>query len=242
MTCAQEKEWYRMATTDCYRTLAHWMYQPFNRTSRAYLEDHLELLIDDMEVFIENLICTTDEHIDDHMKLNLQLLHDARVRGGTVQAVREAYINVFGGLIIDPPQYVLPVEQQFDTIAQLGWMEREVTRCKLQLSSVIERTALDTTVPPEVTAELLYRLGNLFIDASPRSLSPTLARSVAYYEQAMNVYTVVRYPLQHTKVLVALGNAYMHGHLEQQATYLEKAMYYYELSLQHYTHQKITRE
>ncbi len=226
-----------MATTECYQTLANWISQPFNRTGRAYLEAHVELLVDDIEGFVEYLLHVTDDSTDEYTKLriHLQLLHDARIRGGTVQAVREAYINIFGGLIIDPPDYVLAVEQQLDTIALLGWIEHIVTTCKLQLYETIESTAQDNRVLPETTAELFYQLGNLFINASPRCLAPTLVRVISYYEQALNVYTLARYPLQHTKVLVALGNAYIHGHSEQQPIHLEKAMYYYELSLQNYS-------
>lgn len=225
-----------MATTECYRTLANWISQPFNRTNRAYLEAHLELLVDDIEFFVADLLHEADDSTDDctRLRIHLQLLHDARIRGGTVQAVREAYINMFGGLIIDPPDYVLAVEQQLDTIARLGWIEHIVTTCKLQLHETIERTVSDKRVTPETTAELFYQLGNLFINASPRCLAPTLERVISYYEQALNVYTLARYPLQRTKVLVALGNAYIHGRSEQQTAHLEKAMQYYELSLQHY--------
>lgn len=225
-----------MATTKCYQTLASWMYEPFNRENRAYLESHLELIGNDIELFVEGLIDDSAEPSDELtlLRIRLQLLQDAHKRGGQVQHVREAYINMFGGLIIDVPDYVLAVEQQLETIAHDGWIERLVTLCKSQLREAIERTRADDEVMPEVTAELLYQLGYLFVNASPLCPTSAFEKAISYYEQALDVYTQTRYPLQHIRVLVALGNAYTHGSLRQQTVHLEKAMQYYELSLLNY--------
>ena len=230
-----------MATTECYRTLAIWISQSLNRTNRAYLEAHQELLVDDIEQFLASLIRDSDAHADEQeeLRIRLQIVHDARMRGSTVQAVREAYINVLGGLIVELPDYVRDVERQLNSITHHGWVERMVTTCKLQLREAIEHTLTDDSVMPETTAELLYRLGDLFVNASPRCLASTLHQAISYYEQSLNVYTLARYPLQHTKVLIALGNAYVHCPSEQQIAHMEKAMHYYGLSLQHYSERDI---
>lgn len=230
-----------MATTKCYQTLATWMYEPFDRNNRAYLESHPELLGNDIELFVESLIHDSTEPVDEltQLQLRLHLLQDARRRGGQLQHVREAYINLFGGLIIDTPDYVLAVEQQLDTIAHTGWIERMVTLCKSQLYETIEHTRTDNEVLPEITAELLYQLGYLFINASPLCLVSTLERAISYYEQALDVYTLARYPLQHTRVLVALGNAHIHGLAGRQPAHLEKAMHYYRKSLLNYSRHNV---
>lgn len=225
-----------MATTKCYQTLASWMYEPFNRDNRAYLESHLELIGNDIELFVESFIHDSHEFVDEltQLHLRLQLLQDARRRGGQRQPVREAYNNMIGGLILDTPDYVLAVESLLDTLMPPDCTERMVSACKLQLHNVTERTRTDTSVFPEITAELLYQPGDLFVNASPLCLTSTFERAISYYKQALEVYTLARYPLQRTRVLVAIGNAYKCGSSKLQTVHLEKAMHYYELSLLNY--------
>src|SRR5205807_4773803 len=42
----------------------------------------------------------------------LVLLQDARIRGETVKAIREAYVNMHGGFVLDLPPWLEEVEQQ----------------------------------------------------------------------------------------------------------------------------------
>lgn len=226
-----------MTNTECYQTLATWISQPFDPTNRVYLELHPELFADDIEQFLSVLIHEAEAYPDEQKELwiRLRLLQDARERGGTVQAVRESYINMFGGLIVDLPDYLIEAKRQLDTIAQPGSSESMVAVCKLYLHRAIEQTVTDERVLSETTAELLYHLGNVFIHASLHCGVSLLERVVSYYNQALEVYTLTRYPIRRTEILIALGTAYTRCPSMQQKLHMEEAMHYYELSVENYS-------
>jgi hypothetical protein len=154
-----------MSMAECYQALAPWLCASFDRASRVYLETHLELLSAQIYQFLELFM---SEHKDDpreeqHIRTCLQLIRDAKIRGGTQEAVRAAYTNIFGGLLLDLPVWLLEMEQQLIDLSRFGCTNRMVACGKMQLKDAIEQAQRDHFVAPEIVAELQYRLGNLFI-------------------------------------------------------------------------------
>ena len=227
-----------MLMTECYQALEPWLCTPFDRTNRAYLESHLELLASPVYQFLELF---TGENKDDpryeqHLRTCLQLLHDARVRGSTAEAVRAAYINLFGGLLLDLPVWLVEIEQLARDLSHFSNSGRILASGKIQLKDAIEQAERDQFVAPEIVAELQHRLGNLFaMDAREGSLYGS-ETAIAYYEAALQVYSAERYPQQYAKTLAALGVVYgrkTNGlRLERKVDNLVKALRCYEAALQ----------
>lgn len=227
-----------MSMAESYQALEPWLCTPFDRSNRAYLETHLELLSSPVYQFLELF---TGENKDDpqheqHLRTCLQLLRDARMRGGTSEAVRAAYVNLFGGLLLDLPGWLAQVEQLVRDLSRFACSDRMLASGKLHLKDAIEQAERDQHVAPEIVAELQYRLGNLFaIDARAGTLysSETV---IAYYKAALEVYRAERYPLQYAKTLAALGVAYGRNtsglRLECQVDNMLKALRCYESALQ----------
>src|SRR5947209_685662 len=130
-----------MAITQCYQKLAPWLTEPVSRIHRTYLETHLDLLAHEFEHFLGLLIREHHDHPYEQQQLRIrqQLLHAARERGSTLQAVRAAYVNIFGGLILDLPAQFAEVEYQLTTLASVEWTDRVIAVCKMHLSEAIER-------------------------------------------------------------------------------------------------------
>ena len=227
-----------MSMAECYQALTPWLCASFDRTSRVYLETHLELLSEQNFQFLELF---TSEYKDDprekqHIRTCLQLLRDARSRGGTQEAVRAAYTNIFGGLLLDLPVWLLEIDQQLINFSRFGCTDRIVASGKMQLKDAIEQARRDHFVAPEIVAELQYRLGHLFLYDFHESSIYCIESAISYYEAALQVYDAERYPLQYAKTLAALGNAYGHDksglHLEQRVNNIVKALSCYEAALQ----------
>jgi tetratricopeptide (TPR) repeat protein len=227
-----------MSMAACYQALAPWLCASFDRASRVYLETHLELLSEQIYQFLELF---TSEHKDDpredqHARTCLQLLRDTSIGGGTQEAVRAAYTNIFGGLLLDLPVWLLEIEQQLIDLSHFGCTDRMVASGKMQLKDAIEHAKRDHFVAPEIVAELQYRLGNLFVYDFHEGSIYGIEAAISYYEAALQVYEAERYPLQYAKTLTALGNAYGHDksglHLEQRVDNMVKALRCYEAALQ----------
>ena len=225
-----------MSLTACYQKLSPWLYSPLDRTGRAYLETHLDLLNGESDAFLELFIAEHKDALEVQRCLRLarHILHDAGARGGTLQAVREAYINVFGGLILDPPAWLQEIEQRWMHILvspQVEWTERSATLSKWHLREAIERAQADSTVVPEIGAELCYLLGNLFAHDLLRRPSSLFETTVEHYTSALQIYTPDRYPLRRAKILLTLGDVYRCQAGEQRADLLLRAAHYYGLAL-----------
>src|SRR5579885_2003493 len=115
-----------MLLTACYQKLSPWLYSPLDRRGRAYLESHLDLLDAESDEFLELFIAEYKEKPEEQRRLRLarHILRDASERGRTTEAVRDTYINVFGGLILDPPAWLQEIEQQWMPRLAEPWTER----------------------------------------------------------------------------------------------------------------------
>src|SRR5579885_2241682 len=187
-----------MLLTACYQKLSPWLYSPLDRRGRAYLESHLDLLDAESDEFLELFIAEYKEKPEEQRRLRLarHILRDASERGGTREAVRDTYVNVFGGLILDPPAWLQEIEQQWMPRLAEPWTERQATRGKLQLRGAIERAQLDPTIAPTIGAELQFLLGNLFANDLLSHQAHTFETVVECYTAALQVYSIERYPLR----------------------------------------------
>lgn len=222
--------------TESYQKLSPWICEPFDRGSRAYLETHLDLLTSESDRFLELFI---DEHKDVHderrrLRMMRHLLRDAEIRGGSAQAVREAYVNMLGGLILDPPAWLQEVEQEWLTFSDVRWTDRRMTVCKMRLKEAIARAQASAETAPEITAELHYQLGNFFANDTSKRSTATLETAMDCYNAALKVYTAERYPLRCALILLTLGDVCRRLAGEQRADLIMKSLSYYSRAMEIY--------
>ncbi len=198
-----------ISLTRCYQKLSPWLCTPLDQTSRAYLETHLDLLTDEYEQFLAIFVSQHENSpVDQQLLRTLQhLLRESRERGGTQQAVRDAYINVFGGLILDLPAWLARVEQQLEVVFSLAQTDRLVAENKMRLKEAISQ-AVREHLAPEIVAELQYQLGRLFANGVLQCSTGALKTAIGCYEASLRIYTPERYPLQYAKILAALDDVY----------------------------------
>lgn len=222
-----------MSLTASYQKLSPWLYSPLDRAGRAYLETHLDLLNDESDAFLELFIAEhkEEQETQDRLRLARHILRDATARGKNLQAVREAYINVFGGLILDPPAWLQEIEQQWTRFLAAPWTERSSTLCKLHLRNAIEQAKIDPHAPLEMWAELSYLLGNLFANDQLKRSASIFETLVNCYTSALQVYAPARYPLRSAKILMILGHVYYQQAARQDPELFMQAARYYGQAL-----------
>jgi hypothetical protein len=225
-----------MSLSACYQKLSPWLYSPLDRSGRVYLENHLELLDAESDEFLELFIAQYREKPAEQERLRLarHIVRHAIEQGRTTEAVRESYVNVFGGLILDLPTWLQAVEQEWMPLLSEPWTDRRATLGKLRLRDAIERARLDPGVAPTTRAELQFLLGNLFAGDLCRRPTDTFETMVACYTAALQVYTVEHYPLRHAKILLTLGDVYRRQAADQRTDLLLQAARYYWQALSIY--------
>ncbi|GHO44918.1 hypothetical protein [Ktedonospora formicarum] len=216
--------------------------QQDHHEGRYYLEKHLPLTESLHDQELENLVRRhAAEHLDlaQDLELHLQLLREVHRRGGTRQAIRDAYVNHYGGLALDTPDWLNVMREQIKRLNELNRPERTRKRRIEILREAQQRTMGSTKVRSEIGAELRNELGDLLITGA---LYPTqalqtkaLEECIELHKQTLRTYTCTRYPLQHARTQTLLGNAYLqygqHGTLKM----FEQAINAFEGALRVYT-------
>ncbi|GAC1459386.1 MAG: hypothetical protein PVSMB2_17420 [Ktedonobacteraceae bacterium] len=226
-----------MAISEHYQRLSPWLIEPINRTHRLYLETHLDLLSTECEHFLALFIGEYKDHPEEQQRLRvrLELLRDIRMGGISIPSIRYAYVNKFGGLLLDIPGYLVELEEQLAVLTHSGWTDRMVAVCKTRLFDAVAHTQAEWGFAPEIVAELYYRLGNLFLQTASDVPLSLRKRVLDYYDHALQTYTEIRYPLQYAKVLIAIGNAHTCCPSEEKLASLEHALPYYRAAAHIYS-------
>jgi hypothetical protein len=131
-------------------------------------------------------------------------------------------------LLLDLPAWLLEIEQTLRTSERACWTERQITARKLQLSCALAQLRMEQAFSPVIMAELQFIMAGLFLFDAYQPSSYDLQVAIRYYEEALQVYTIERYPLQHIKTLVALGQAYTRFPTITGLDHLVKALDYYK--------------
>ncbi len=141
-------------------TFLSWLDTPGYRAQRRFLEAHLSLATPGSKVSISNYSAQHAEQLEQEHTLHeyLEVLDEVYRRSGTVDAVREAYVDKYGGFVLDLPEWLIAARQQLDSYSEVEDFERTTPYLPL-LHQVIARAQEDTSVAPETLAELQNNLG-----------------------------------------------------------------------------------
>jgi hypothetical protein len=94
----------------------------------------------------------------DQLRERVGLLYDIHTRDGTEQAIREAYIDVYGGIALDVPRWLENAMKRLQAIAGAGLSERTTPLMISGLRLIVDQAENAPDVPPEMLAELRFYL------------------------------------------------------------------------------------
>lgn len=237
-----------------------WLKMPSHLEGRRYLEDHLELLDPKTDVLIEDII------IDPHTLLSgfeqegeseqtaqirqilhsyKRLLYDARERGSTVMAVRAAYVNFYGGFVLDVPPWFKVMLDQLNTLEHQGRPDQTVPARRGLLKEMISRAQNDADIGQEILADLKLLLFNALFDSIEMNRHQTQQiqeEEIELLEAALQAYTLDHYSIRFASIQDILGGVYAHRIAGERRTNLEEAIACYTRALQVYTLERFPEE
>ncbi|GHO66661.1 hypothetical protein KSC_055530 [Ktedonobacter sp. SOSP1-52] len=227
-----------------FQQLVEWLHcnQQDTHKGRFYLERHLPLTEDHSDKELERLIRA---HVEEHTELkqqlefHLQLLQEVRRRGGTRQAVRDAYVNHYGGLVLDIPDWLHVYLEQRSYLVLLNRPERTRRRQAEILQEALKRTEADAKARAEICAALRNEIGMLLISGAQYATQElqvkALEDAIVLHKLALKTFTPARYPLQHAQTQLLLGTAYLQYGFSGQDKMLEQAMTAFQVAQRTFT-------
>ncbi len=226
-----------LVSFDVFQQLVLWLNSSTNshRKGRQYLEKMPTLLHAGIEKELERLhLAHQHDQADIKQSLHqhLLLLRHALQRGGSIRAIREAYIHVFGGFTLDCPPWVEEILRHRYFLQRLKRPERTNRAYSKLLQQAIARMVPDNRIAPEVVAEWENELGSILTQSSHYTTQQerlqAFQMAIRCHEAALRVFTLQSYPLQYAKTCMHLGLAYQRSITTGSGTSLEHAIVYYE--------------
>ncbi len=197
------------------------------REKRQFLEDHLELLDErSMTALEEGMAHFADEpDTVEWLRGHHEIMRYALALGGDqLVAAREACINQFGGITLDPPGWLAAVEAEL-TLPETSQPEQRNSRARIQLlreaiaRAENERPAIEATIVAALRVDLFDELRADVADAGSARIDEAIAALLA----ALPAYPCDRYPYQHANLQTELGNAYASREIGSPADNLERS-------------------
>jgi tetratricopeptide (TPR) repeat protein len=227
---------------DLFQQLVLWLSISMRSSRKGYhfLGDNPSLLRIDAEKELERLAIA---HAEDKPEMrqpmfnHLALLRDAGRRGGTPAAIREAYINMYGGFADKLPHWLDIIEQHRSLLGRLRRPDRTTNRHLVLLHEALSYARQVEGTEDEIIAELSNELGCVLLQGPHRTSHieqiQALEEAMACHQTALQTYTLERYPLQYAKTQTCLGNACLrYGILTGQQAAIERALACYHEALQ----------
>jgi len=220
------------------RTLIAWVDAPTYRDERRALEAHLDLLDPPSDVLLFLLAKTRSEDpVQERLvQSRRRLLRRIIEQGGTSAAIRDAYINAHGGLILDLPPWLDEVAQQI-----AHWPPDEVTVAEAlawvdTLRHAIIRAQQEPDLAPESLAEVQIALWDALDVVATRDHDP---HTVATYQEegiislrhALVAFPADRYPDQCARIWRQLGAAFHKRRSGSHTDNVEEALTCFQVAL-----------
>jgi len=221
---------------DLISQLEEWLEQPTPREQRRYLEKHLGLLDTHSDAFLQAQLTqlTTGSKQAQQRREALMLLQDTRKRGGTVEAIREAYVNIYGGFVLDLPVWLEEVECRLNNLLNDNLEQTAEARVAL-LQEALEQSQGHRDSPPEFLATLRYELARAWQRSPHADAANPFETVLTLCEEVLKFYTSMRYPNQYARVQNTLGSTYAQRIAGRQRENLEQAITCYHEALRIHT-------
>ncbi|GCE28560.1 hypothetical protein KDA_40440 [Dictyobacter alpinus] len=218
---------------DHVRLLQMWLDLPTVREQRRFLESHSYLLEKHVNTLKKAIIAQESEKTNQEKKLReaILLLQDAQRRGGNIQAIRESYINLYGGFALDLPSWLETVEQELIELFKESSPEMTAEARVTLLQGALERIQKDTAIPLVVHATLNLELMSAWMMQQRTSRTQAIEKAFQCGEKALQTFTVASYPYQYATIQRYLGGAYLSRIAGERRENLERAIASYQEAL-----------
>ncbi len=151
------------------------------------------------------------------------LLRDVYHRGGTPQAIWDAYVNAYGGLVLDLPPQVEDILQQLKALKDKEY--------EAFLYNSVLRLDADLAVAREIVAELGCRYLKAVKGWPNRDAEEVQQVRINWYTAFQTIYTRERYPFQWAGIQQELAEIYRSRAENRYPDDIEKAIQCYEDAL-----------
>ncbi|QBD81618.1 hypothetical protein EPA93_38860 [Ktedonosporobacter rubrisoli] len=228
---------HNLLSFDLFQQLVLWLSISMNsqRKGYRYLEANPMLMQLEAERELERLITARVEEqpeMKQQLYNHLTLLRDIRRRGKDgepAQAIRESYINLYGGLATTLTPQLEHIEERHMFLERLRRPERTKKAQLALLREALAYAYTDINIAPEVIAEFQIVLSST-LTQEPQPLGQTehiqaLEEAISHYKTAHTIFTLERYPLQYARTHLQLGNAYLqYWKVTNKAEIMEQAL------------------
>jgi len=222
---------------DLTRQLQTWLDLPMVCEQRHFLESHCDLLDMHSDTILRDLLSQATGQPERRQRVHdaLRLLQDARIRGGTVEAVREAYINLHGGFVLDLPPWLEEVAKRLTDLLNENRYEQTAEARATLLQRTLEQVQEDATYAPELLATLRYELADAWRNHPRTNRAQALETAISICKEVLGVYVLTRYPHQYALTQNNLGRAYWERIAGERRENLEQAIVCFQEALRIHT-------
>lgn len=158
------------------------------------------------------------------------LLEDIRARLSTnrdaTSAIRDAYVNAYGGWILDLPPWLEWVKRELDALQDSRYLTARVALLRWTLA----RVQGDNEVEPVILADLTGMLCEALSESVAGSADPAAVQdeAITLLHKLLVYYPSDRYPLRHAGIRNDLGEAYRSRISGDRRANQERAIEYFE--------------
>lgn len=148
-------------------------------------------------------------------------------------AVREAYVNAYGGLsALDIPIWLENAEHMYFSLLEQSRPENSAaSRIVLLREAITHAQHSQPSIAPETIAELQAKLGFSLIAVQSSNRPEALEAAIQAYEAALQTYTLDRYPREYAAAQHNLGTVYQERVKGSRRDNLEFAINHYREAL-----------
>ena len=227
--------------------LLTWLHLSEPRAAYRFLETHRELLDFSSDTQLHQMLADLQRsspqsnvtsskpslRMQEIQKLrdHLYLLQDIRARGNTQTAIREAYINFYGG-------FVLPFAPWLEDLVNLFNTQRSSKNAQERigiLRMATLRASQEEDIAQEIVAELNRLRWHLLYDAFDLTNIEVQEEQRTCFEAILQVYTFTHYPYQYARVQGNQGNVYRRWQSNDQRLHMDEAIACYKQALHVFT-------
>ena len=213
--------------------LQGWLALADHCQKRLFVTEHPELLAEEVEQALGSLIAQAiDRPALQHLLcLHRAILRDARQRGRTAEAIRNACVNVWGGFALDVPEWLAAIAAHSTALFQQGRAEQTMAARTTLWEEARERAG-DESLAAEIIAEIDVQLSDALWVRMGTDRAQHLEGCIAALRRSEYTYSRERYAFQWARVQNQLGKAYTERIHGQQAENQERAIALLQAALQ----------
>ena len=212
--------------------LIDWLTPRSHREERRFLEAHPELLSAESDAILRELLWLNYGAPGETVIRRAQrLLSDIRARGGTIQAIRDSYVNEYGGFSLDLPNWLETVLAQYEHLLDSDHPSQSAAERLTLLRAAYQRAVDDPAVPQAALASLANNLSVAITEDPHVSQTEGFTEALQALITARAIYLFEQFPYQYAMIQHNLGNTYGKWSAGNRRDNLEEAIVCYRDAL-----------